>query len=239
VGEQLPGGNALVGWSPDLGTPTTFVLIRHGESPLTAEKRFSGSGGSDPGLTDEGRWQAAVAAEELTDAGRFAALGRHTPFTRVDHVITSPLLRTRETAQVVADRLGVDVTVEDEVRECAFGQWDGLTYGEVDAGWSDHLGRWIASPSVQPPGGESFDEVYARVSAARARLADEYRGSTVAVVSHVTPIKSFVRDVVGAPSSAMFRMELAPASITVVQWFADGIGSLRMFNHTAHLATPR
>ena len=61
------------------------------------------------------------------------------------------------------------------------------------------------------------------------------RLSTVVVATHVTPIKSFVRDVLGAPSSAVFRMELAPASLTVVQWFADGVGSLRAFNHTAHL----
>ena len=233
------GQNALVGWSPDVGTPTTFVLVRHGESPLTAEKRFSGSGGSDPGLTDEGRWQAAVAAEEISDAGRFTALGRHTPFTHLDAVVTSPLLRTRETADVIGRRLGLEVTVDDAVRECAFGDWDGLTYGEVDAGWSQELKEWLASPASAPPGGESFDDVFTRVTAARQRLAEEYRGRTVAIVSHVTPIKSFVRDVLGSPSSAMFRMELAPASITVVQWYSDGIGSLRMFNHTAHLATPR
>jgi broad specificity phosphatase PhoE len=235
----VAGQNALVGWSPDVGTPTTFVLVRHGESPLTAEKRFSGSGGSDPGLTDEGRWQASVAAEEISDAGRFVALGRHTPFTRIDAIVASPLVRTRETAEVIAERVGLDVTIDDDVRECAFGDWDGLTYAEVDAGWPRELKQWLGSPDCPPPGGESFDDVFARVSAARRRLADEYRGRTVAVVSHVTPIKSFVRDVLGASSSAMFRMELAPASITVLQWYSDGIGSLRMFNHTAHLATPR
>jgi len=232
---RAPEKNALVGWGPDLGTPTTFVLLRHGVTPLTAEKRFSGSGGDDPALTAEGHDQVARAAELLASAERLGALGRHAPFIDVDAVVASPLARTQETAAIVAERLGLDVAPEPEVRECAFGTWDGLTYGEVDAKWPDDLAAWLASPTVAPPGGESFDEVFARVTAARARLAEAYRGRTVVVATHVTPIKCFVRDVLGAPSSAMFRMELAPASLTVVQWFADGVGSLRAFNHTGHL----
>ena len=87
--------------------------------------------------------------------------------------------------------------------------------------------RWNGL-SLSLDGARTFKDGY-------VTLADRYRGRTVLVATHVTPIKSFVRDVLGAPSSALFRMELAPASITVVQWYADGVGSLRAFNHTAHL----
>lgn len=228
--------NELIGWGPDLGTPTTFVLLRHGVTPLTAEKRFSGSGGIDPSLTNEGRDQVARAAELLAEPDELEVLGRHAPFTRIDAVLASPLQRTRETGAIVAERLRLDLTVVDGVRECAFGEWDGLTYGEVQDKWPVELAAWLASPDYAPPGGECFDDVFARVTQVRAALADQYRGKTVAVATHVTPIKSFVRDVLGAPSSAMFRMELAPASLTVIQWFADGIGSLRTFNSATHLA---
>lgn len=229
------GTNTLVGWSPDLGPPTTFVLLRHGVTPLTAEKRFSGDGGADPELTEEGFTQAARAADLIASGDRLAGLGRHAPFTGIDTVLASPLRRTQQTAAVVAERLGLPVTTEPDVRECGFGAWDGLTYGEVDAQWPEDLAAWLASPATAPPGGESFDAVFTRVSAARAAIAERHAGRTVLVVTHVTPIKSFVRDVLGAPSSALFRMELAPASITVVQWYADGVGSLRAFNHTSHL----
>ena len=227
---------ALVGWGPDLGPATTFVLLRHGVTPLTAEKRFSGSGGGDPALTDEGLEQVGRAADLLTSTDRMAALGRHAPFVGIDAVVSSPLLRTRQTAEVVASRLGLEVVVEPGVRECGFGAWDGLTYAEVDERWPDELRAWLASPACPPPAGESFDAVFARVVEARAALAERYRGRTVLVATHVTPIKSFVRDVLGAPSSSLFRMELAPASLTVLQWYADGNASLRAFNHTAHLA---
>jgi ribonuclease H / adenosylcobalamin/alpha-ribazole phosphatase len=228
--------NELIGWGPDLGTPTTFVLLRHGVTPLTAEKRFSGSGGIDPSLTAEGRDQVGRAAELFADAAELTVLGRHAPFTRIDAVLASPLQRTRETGAIVADRLGLDVTIVDGVRECAFGEWDGLTYGEVRERWPDQLAAWLASPEYAPPGGECFEDVFGRVTRTRAALAEQYRGKTVAVATHVTPIKSFVRDVLGAPSSALFRMELTPASVTVIQWYADGIGSLRTFNSATHLA---
>ncbi|CAM5463441.1 Bifunctional RNase H/acid phosphatase OS=Streptomyces rutgersensis OX=53451 GN=F0345_07150 PE=4 SV=1 [Streptomyces diastaticus subsp. diastaticus] len=75
---------------PDLSTPTTFVLLRHGETALTPEKRFSGSGGSDPALSGTGRRQAARTAEALAARGTVQA------------VVSSPLRRCRETAEAVA-----------------------------------------------------------------------------------------------------------------------------------------
>ena len=227
--------NALVGWAPDLGEPTTFVLVRHGVTPLTREKRFSGFGGADPALTAEGEQQVADAAAFLSDHEQHAALGRYAPFTRVDAIVASPLLRTQQTAEALSAKLGLPIETDDGVRECGFGEWDGLTYAEVSERWPDELAAWLASSAHAPPGGESFDAVFARVSAARAALAERYRGKTVAIATHVTPIKSFVRDVLGAPATALYRMELAAASISVVQWYADGAGSLRTFNGTAHL----
>ena len=147
--------NALVGWGPDLGAPTTFVLLRHGVTPLTAEKRFSGHGGTDPALTDEGRAQVTRAADLLASGERLGHMGRHAPFMEADAIVASPLARTRETAEIVADRLGLPVEFHPEVRECGFGDWDGLTFNEVEQRWSTELGEWLASPAYSPPGGES------------------------------------------------------------------------------------
>ena len=216
--------NRLVGWSHDLGSPTTLLLLRHGETKHTRAKRFSGSGGLDPSLSDDGRAQAVAAAARLRQLGG------------VDAVVASPLARTRETADVVAAALGLDVRIDEGVAECAFGDWEGLTFAEVQAQDPVALEQWLASTAVAPPGGESFDELTGRVGRARDRLIARYPGQTVVVVTHVSPIKTLVRLALDAPARAIYRMELTPASLTELAYFADGNVSLRSFNDVAHLS---
>ncbi|ATL27376.1 bifunctional RNase H/acid phosphatase [Streptomyces formicae] len=214
-----------VGWAApaDLGAPATFVLLRHGETPLTPEKRFSGSGGSDPSLSDVGREQAERAAAALAARGTIQA------------IVSSPLKRCQETAHTVAARLGLDVHLEEGLRETDFGAWEGLTFGEVRERQPDELTAWLASPKAAPPGGESFATVSRRVSAARDRLTEAYAGRTVLLVTHVTPIKTLVRLALGAPPESLFRMELSAASVSAVAYYADGNASVRLLNDTSHL----
>jgi len=213
----------LVGWDHDLGTPTTTVLLRHGETPHTAEKRFSGSGGHDPELSAEGLRQAAAVAERLADNGG------------LDVVVSSPMRRTRQTADAVANALGLDVREVDGFRECAFGEWEGLTFAEVREGWPDQLAEWLGDPGAEPPGGESFVDVRRRVTRARDQLLARHPRQVVLVVTHVTPTKVLVSDALGAPLSALYRMEMSPATLTEIQWFESGQASLRRFNDAAHL----
>ncbi|MFC9849894.1 bifunctional RNase H/acid phosphatase [Streptomyces prasinus] len=220
-----PSSGASSGWAPaDMGPPATFVLLRHGETPLTPQKRFSGSGGSDPSLSDAGREQAVRTAEALARRGTVQA------------VVASPLARTRETAGIVAARLGLEVSVEEGLRETDFGAWEGLTFGEVRERHPDDLNAWLSSPDAEPTGGgESFAATAARVAATRDRLTAAYAGRTVLLVTHVTPIKTLVRLALGAPPEALFRMELSAASLSAVAYYADGNASVRLFNETSHL----
>jgi broad specificity phosphatase PhoE/ribonuclease HI len=197
---------------------TTLVLLRHGVTAATERKVFSGNGSSDPELTETGREQARRAAQWLERHGG------------IDAIVTSPLTRTRQTAAVVAEGLGLPVEVEPGVIETAFGHWDGHTFAEIQERWGDELTAWLGSTAVAPPGGESFDVVAERVREARDRLVAAHAGKTVLVVSHVTPIKLLVRLALDAPIEALYKMELSPASITTVQWWPDGPASLRNFN---------
>ena len=207
------------GWSEDLGTPTTLILVRHGETEHTAGKRFSGRGGADPALTADGQAQVRAVADWLAPlAGE------------VDAVVTSPLRRTRETAEILAARLDKSVEVEDGRAEAAFGTWDGLTFQEVRQKYPDDLDAWLGSMDIAPGGGDSFADMDRRVRRARDRLLSTYPGKAVLAVTHVTPIKLMVRSALGAPLEAVYRMELAPASVTVISWFEDGTASMRMFN---------
>jgi probable phosphoglycerate mutase len=99
------------------------------------------------------------------------------------------------------------------------------------------LTAWTASPSVPAPGGESIDEVAARVLRARDRIAAAHPEQQVLVVSHVTPIKVLVRDALGAPPSSLHHMYLDTGSLSAVDHFADGARSLRLFNDTAHASS--
>lgn len=209
---------SLPGWGPDLGSPTLLMLVRHGATNHSLAKRFSGAGGADLPLAEIGRHQARTAAALVESRGG------------ADVIVSSPLLRTRETSQALADRLRADVVVRDEFRECAFGQWDGSTFAEARDRWPDEIDAWLASVDFAPPGGESFAQVAQRVRQGLAELTQEYAGQRVVVVAHVTPIKVIVGETVGAPLESLYRMEIVPGSVSTAAWFADGNSSLRGLN---------
>ncbi|MEV3990943.1 bifunctional RNase H/acid phosphatase [Streptomyces sp. NPDC049837] len=218
-------GTPPVGWAAtaDLGAPATFVLLRHGETALTPEKRFSGSGGSDPDLSPVGRRQADAVAAVLAARGT------------IQEIVSSPLARCRQTAATIAARLGLDVRIEDGLRETDFGAWEGLTFAEVRERYPDDLDAWLASPKAAPTGGESFAAVARRVGATRDQLTARHAGRTVLLVTHVTPIKTLVRLALGAPPESLFRMELSAASLSAVAYYKDGNASVRLLNDTSHL----
>jgi ribonuclease H / adenosylcobalamin/alpha-ribazole phosphatase len=216
----LRSGHAT-GWRPAQGRPTTTLLLRHGQTALSVERRFAGRG--DIPLTDVGREQASLAAAALAKRGGIGA------------VVTSPLGRAVETAETVAQRTGVPLAVDEDLAETDFGSWEGLSFGEVMDRWPDEMTAWLADAKAAPPGGESFAAVATRVDAALDRLLAAYQGQKVVVVSHVTPIKTIVCRALLAPTAALFRMHLDVASLTEAAWFADGPALVRSLNDTAHL----
>jgi broad specificity phosphatase PhoE/ribonuclease HI len=208
------GSSLGPGWGRPAGAPTSTVLLRHGQTPLSIERRFSGIG-SDPPLTHEGRAQSRVAGARL--AGQ-----------DFDAIVSSPLRRAQETAGIAGG--GRDVALEEGIRETDFGQWEGLTFAEVRARWPDALAAWLADPAVAPPGGESFADADRRVSAALAGLCERYPAARLLVVSHVTPIKLLVRQALEAPMSSLYRMHLELCSLTTIDWYADGPAVVRTMN---------
>jgi len=213
------------GWGPPTASATTLVLVRHGVTPHTAAKKFSGGlGGDNPGLSDEGRDQVRATGDWLAPAAE-----------RVHAVVASPVRRTRESADILGELLGRPVHEEPGVAEMEFGVWDGLTFPEVGQRDRAGLERWMTDLDHAPEGGESFRAVEARVLAALERLRAAYEGRTVVVVSHVTPIKILVAHALGAPLEGVFRMELSPASVSVVSYYPEENGipdraSLRLYN---------
>jgi probable phosphoglycerate mutase len=191
-------------------------LLRHGQTELSGERRYSGRG--DVPLTSTGQQQAKAAAARLAHMD-FAA------------VVSSPLARAVQTAEAI----GRAVEVHDGLIETDFGAWERLTFAEAAARDPRLHGRWLGDPSVSPPGGESFDSVLTRVTRARDDLLQRYAGETIVVVSHVTPIKSLLRLGLDTGPSLLFRLHLDLASLSVVEWYPDGNASVRLVNDTSHL----
>ena len=209
------------GWTAARGEPTTTVLLRHGETPLSVERRFAGRG--DIPLTETGKLQAKAAAQRLAARGG------------ADLIVTSPLQRARLTADAVAAATGAPVQVDDGWIEADFGEWEGLSYAEAMERWPDEVTAWMQDSSVAPPGGESFAAACCRVLAALNRLLGRAEPGRVVVVSHVTPMKTVLRHALLAPPPALRRMYLDVACLCEVDWYADGPAVVRSFNDTAHL----
>lgn len=208
-------------WMETVGAPTRMLLLRHGQTPLSVDRRYSGRG--NPALTEVGRAQAQAAAARFAGRGGIAA------------VISSPLDRAKQTASAVAEALGLPVTVHEGLTETDFGDWEGLTFTEA-ASRDPQLHRtWLSDTSVHPPAGESFDEVRARILAVRNDLVASYGGSNILVVTHVTPIKTMLQVALDAGPSLLYRLHLDLASLSIAEFYGDGGASVRLVNDTSHL----
>jgi ribonuclease H / adenosylcobalamin/alpha-ribazole phosphatase len=209
------------GWTAAHSQPTTTVLLRHGETPLSAERRFAGRG--DIPLTETGKLQAKAAAQRLAARGG------------IQLIVTSPLRRARLTAEAVAAATGAPVQVDEGWIEADFGEWEGLSYAEAMERWPGEVTAWMNDTSVAPPGGESFATAGRRVLAALDQLLERSEPGRVVVVSHVTPMKTALRHALLAPPAALRRMHLDVACLCEVDWYADGPVVVRSLNDTGHL----
>ena len=208
-------------WTGNRGGPTRLLLLRHGQTELSRERRYSGRG--NPELTDTGRRQAADAARYLARKGGIAA------------VISSPLRRSYDTAASAADALGLPVRVDDDLIETDFGQWEGLTFAEAADRHPDLHRQWLRDTGLRPPGGESFDDVAERVQRARDRIVADHPSATVLVVSHVTPIKTMLRLALAAGPTILHRLHLDLASLSIAEFYPDSGASVRLVNDTSYL----
>ena len=190
-------------------------VVRHGRTAHNAGRRLLGR--LDPPLDALGRRQADAIGRSLGP---------------VDRIVTSPLLRTRQTAAAIAEVVDAPVEVDDRWIELDYGELDGVPLAEVSAElWS----AWRADTGFAPPGGESLAELGRRVRSACESLATEAATSHVVVVSHVSPIKAAVGWALGVGDEVGWRMFVTPASLTRIAVSPRG-PSLRGFNDQAHLA---
>lgn len=202
--------------------PTMLYLVRHGETVLTPTRKFSGVGALDPELTADGLAQAERVAVEVAKL-------------KPDVLISSPLQRTRQTAEAIAAATGLEIVYDKDWYELSFGTWDGKSIEEVKAETPDDYQAWLNSSSYRPGGGESYDEARIRVEAAMEKIVAEYPGKKVVIVTHNGVIKSATNIAIGGPNDGVFHMDATPCSISSISiWPSDGLRALRSFNERGH-----
>lgn len=208
-------------WNGATTTPTRLILLRHGQTPMSVARQYSGR--SNPPLSELGQRQAEAAARRVAQIGG------------IDAIVASPLERTQQTAKACAKALGLEVDTLDGLIEVDFGDWDGLTHAQAQEADPEHHSAWLADHTVAPPAGESFVDAFQRVCGVQKTISEKYPGKTVLVVSHVTPIKSLIRLALGAGPSLFHCLHLDLASLSIVEFYADGPTVVRLVNDTSHL----
>jgi probable phosphoglycerate mutase len=191
---------------------TVFHLLRHGEHGLLGRVLAGRMPGV--GMTERGRAEIAAQAERLAGE-KIAAL------------YASPLQRTRETAEIVAERLGLPIGFRDDLLELDFGEWTGATFDSIraDPRWQ----AWSTQRSLATiPGGESMRAVQQRVVAAVIELNERHLHETVVLVSHGDVIRSVLVFALGMPLDFYNRIEIAQGSISTIRIDASGIRILAL-----------
>ena len=189
-----------------------FHLLRHGEHGLLGRVLAGRMPGV--GMTDRGRAEIAAQAERL--AG-----------DKVAAIYASPLQRTRETAEIVAARLGLPIEFRDDLLELDFGEWTGATFDSIraDPRWQ----AWSTQRSLATiPGGESMRAVQQRIVAAVVELNERHLHETVVLVSHGDVIRSALVYALGMPLDFYNRIEIAQGSISTIRLDASGIRVLTL-----------
>jgi broad specificity phosphatase PhoE len=171
---------------------TELLLVRHGETDWNRDRRFQGH--ADPPLNEKGRRQARALAEELAGGA-------------IDIVYTSDLARARETAEIVAARLDTEVVALRELREIDVGEWQGLTWTEIEerfpegaGNWHEHGQGWVS--------GESYEQLGERILGALRRIAADHPAQRVLIVGHggtVRATRAFIEGVSVAESRRRSR----------------------------------
>ncbi|HET6563172.1 MAG TPA: bifunctional RNase H/acid phosphatase [Marmoricola sp.] len=204
----------------EAGLPCTLVLVRHGETDHTRRRLFSGRQGADPGLSDDGRAQVRGTADWL------AGLTQQEPV-----VVSSPLRRARESADIVSERLAAPYSLVDGLTEASFGAWEGLTYAEVAERDRAAFATWFGDVDQRAGAtGDSLTALAERMVRTREELVAHHAGRLVVALTHLTPIKLLVAQALEMPLTSLFRTEIAPASVTVVAWYPDGRPVVRLLN---------
>ena len=209
--------------------PTTIVVIRHGHTAHTESNLISGSDGEDPSLSELGFAEAESTAKAISKLlERFG-------LPQLAGVYHSPQLRTTQTAKAIASEFGVPQTADARLKEIGFGDWEGYSMAQMETTDASDISAWRGSMSRRPPNGESVDDLEQRVIASLRQIIAAHSSETVAIVSHMMPLRAIARFALKGDPALSWSMQFSPASISVYRFFGDALAEVFTTNSCDHL----
>ncbi|MEN6479899.1 MAG: alpha-ribazole phosphatase [Anaerolineales bacterium] len=197
-----------------------IYLVRHGETRANAEMRYQGQ--NDTPLSEAGIEQAQRLAERLRSEA-------------IERLICSDLARAWQTAEPVAQALGLAITPDERLREIDVGEWEGLTFGEIEQRYPALAAEWDhAGPEVRIPGGESANDVARRAEAVLAELRSAPDESSILLVTHGGWVQTFMCVALGVELQRRYQFRVRNTAVSIVSLYGE-FALLDLFNDAHHL----
>jgi len=199
----------------------TIILVRHGQTEWNRVERFRGH--YDIPLDETGLKQGEAVAQRI--AAQF----------KPERVFTSPLIRARKTAEIIAKKVGIPVIIHRGIIDIDYGEWQGLTPDEAKARFPHESALWYEHPEkASIPGGENLKEVQARAIKTVEELCKESIGKEIVIVSHTVVIRLILLGILGAPLNRFWNLRQEPCAINLIEYNKRGF-TISSINDTCHL----
>lgn len=209
--------------------PVTLVLVRHGHTKVTERDLIAGGDGSDPELSELGESDALAAAAVIPELLSYFKL------PAASEIIHSPMVRTTQTSEIIAKQLPVSLRQDERLREIGFGSWNGQDMTAITAQQPELVRNWQGSMSVRPEGGESIDDLVARVHPLIEELSQSHAGKTVVLVAHMMPVRTIAALSARGAASLYWSTNFSPGSVSIVRFFGVNFAEQFVINSCQHL----
>jgi alpha-ribazole phosphatase/probable phosphoglycerate mutase len=199
---------------------TKVILVRHGETEWNKQRRFQGN--KDISLNKLGQSQAQQLAIRLQDENIAA-------------IYASDLIRAKKTADIIANEHGLSVIETAKLREINFGEWEGLTFSDLETNYSQGFNAWQDDPlEIAPPGGETLADFQERILPKLRKIITQYQEETILIVAHGGVNKVALATFLEVPLDKYWRLVQDNTAVNIMNFYDEEV-TLELFNSTAHL----
>lgn len=200
----------------------TLYLVRHGQTDWNVSHRFQGQ--SDIHLTEKGRIQAQAIAQRLAAE-------------EIHAIYASDLSRAWDTAEAIASHHNIEVIATPNLREASFGQWEGLTYDEIQQRDPEAVKAWHEDiGNFSPPEGETLHQLADRVTAAYVNIAANHQDQTVLAVAHGGSLQMLICILLELTPEHFWQFNLDHCSLSKVLMYEEK-AILNLLNDSGHHKT--
>jgi len=199
---------------------TKIVLIRHGQTTWNALGKYQGQ--SDIELSEMGIEQAERLAQNF-------------PLAKIDAIYSSDLKRAHKTAQCIASQFKLPVQTKTALREVDFGDWEGLTYDQINSKWGGMMQHFFANPDTdQIPGGESFAQLQQRATQAVLAICQDHPDQTVVIAAHGAVNRTIIAEALHMPLRYIWSIRQDNTAVNILTYNGSE-RSIELMNSTEHL----